>query len=570
MSRFTDYESAFDAGLELWRRYDLVTPDGVVLASTNPTGGELEWGASLDPLDWTAGGLSQRTSTLKVSGNISELVPSGPDSVLHPEEQNAVRIYATVNGTDVLLSTLAVKTADVVSVSDVVEMTLELVSRSDPLDSEFENRLQYAEGTPIHSLVAEIMGQVMGPVPFSVTETPWVMPVGEFDAGDSRFDKVTKLLTAAGHELADDEEGRIFTRPILPSGDADGERWVYGEDGYPIGAAREVLSNQVPEGVRVVGGSFQNPDRGPLVIVFDTDPTSAGNHVGGGASRIEELKLPMVLSEAQAVDVGYARLRLKGSGPQQVLITVLPNPMLREGDLVDLDYPPLNASGRFRVIGYTLPMEVDAPMRILLRKIFEPRVHYRGSGSDATAGQQVSDDFNRPYENLENLPPPGEPGSPNWTEFGWSWAVVGERAIQRYNGGWSFARYNTPLTSSGHWAEVVAFPKSGHEIGPMIRSESQYNGYSALASINGQVRLVSWSSQHDQTTIATFNYGSDLTGQTVRLEGDQDTLTVYVNGSPIGSTTDNRHHGTYVGMVAYGGSGGSTPAADDFSGGILT
>lgn len=576
MSRYTDYMDALDGGLELGWRYELISDDGrylALLGTWDPTETQAA-GATLEAITWQPGVLSPRTSTMQIVDPTDELICDGPEHPLHPDARSAVRVYGicnprSSNPVEIIVATLAIERTRVRATHDVATSTSYLVSRTRPLDSELDQPIHYDDGTVITSLVRKLMAQVMGRTPFTVTDAPWTAAAGTFQTGRNRLDAINKMLASVGHELADDPEGRISTRPVLPSGDGEGERWTYGTDGIPIEDGDNDHTDQVPEGIHLIGGSLQNNDRPPEVTVYDTDPTSAGYYDGEGGARIQPVTNPFIQSEAQAVDAGYAYLRLTGRGPRQVEILTLPNPMLREGDLVDLDYPPIKAAGTFRVVGFTYPPELNGHQRIKLREVFEPRVNYQGSGSPDGAATFVSDDFNRPYENLENLPPPGEPGSPNWTEFGWSWAVVGQRAVQRYHGGWSFARYNTPLTSSAMAVQVRVYPLSGNEVGPMVRSSGQYDGYSALAEPGGRIRLVRWQGGHISAVLKEWRTGSNPTGKIVRLEATGSTLTVKVDGSALGSVTDDVLHGNYTGMVGYGRGGPANPACDDFQGEVI-
>jgi hypothetical protein len=251
-----------------------------------------------------------------------------------------------------------------------------------------------------------------------------------------------------------------------------------------------------------------------------------------------------------------------------IIVESVPNPAIREGDLVDVELDELNASGVYRVIEYRLPVHVDGLMSMTLRQVYDPALNYRPPG-DRGDGCLVSfsDTFERPDQNLEHKDP-GEVGSPDWTEFGWSWGVVGGRAIQRYRDSWSFGMVNTPLCASNQYAETqLAVVPAGRPVGPGVRSTGEFDGYFALADSTGRISLELWLNGARMMQLGSYQHSGTLVGSTLRLRAVGPALTVLVNGASVLTASDDRCVGSHVGMLAYGDWTGSSPAVESFSAG---
>lgn len=580
MSRVEAFNSHFDFGLTWNWLYELISPEGEVLASNRPESPSvIEWPAEVSGYSLARNRQAPRVASLRGLGHRPELLPTGPASLLHPEALSSVRISIGLGPESSRqwyeVATLLNVDARLVANSGTKVVDLDLRSRSARLDVEVDARIPYAEGDLVTDVLQQIIAPAMDPFPFTIAASEYTLPIGGVEVGRNRGEIAARMLRAIGHEMIDDSSGRISTRPVPTADDGPGERWVYGTNGILVSGAERLRSLKTPQGVRVQGGSLQ--DRLLVVdsTVFDTDEASEGYYDGSRPPVTENLSIPLIRSTEQAIHAGYAYLRQVGRGPEQLVVTAVPNPLIQQGDLVQLDYPDSNSNGVYRVLDIpAFDPQLGGPQRLLLRKVFDPQRNFTWSPPNEPTGDvAISDDFNRPDENLEDLPP-GSPGSPNWTELGWSWWIINQQARQWYGGGggtysgWSFARYNTALSSSDHEVGVDVFPTPGRPCGPQMRSNGEFNGYSALAYTTGQIRIVEWNNGN-QHTLAEFNVGSDPSGQRLVLRGSGETLTAFLDGTEIGSTTDDTWHGTYVGMQGYGGSGDAAPRCDNFTGANL-
>jgi len=571
VSRFTDYTSAASSGvvrLAPWR-LELLDSAETVLATTDPAdvGPALLWRPQVDPLSFTNDRSSQRSLSfsLPISSGLESLMPGSQGSPLDPSTRHRVRVSAGIYGPSGAVywprGTMLVDQVEATYNGGVTTLDVDLVDMIRPLRSELSLGFSFDDGDPVEDVVERIMSDVFAASEFDIAPTGFEMPGGSFAAGENREALVTALLEGCGHELAVSPLGRVYSRPVPPSsGDDHAERWSYGVGGLPVSSCKRVWSLRAPQGFKVEGGSFQTADVSLSVLVWDTDPRSEGFYSGPGEISLPSRQYPFIGTHQQAIVAGYAQLRRHGTGPALVEFVTSPNPAIQVQDLVELSVPQLKVDGLFRVLGSTLP-EAGGEMTVVARGVYNPAAGYASAGVDGSPGCLVSfsDNFDRDDQNLEDLA--GSPGSPDWTEFGYSWGVVDGRAVQRFHNGWSMAVLNKPLCASDHemGCEIDAVP-AGRFVGPMVRGSGEFDGYVALTDANGRITLELWQAGHRVTTLGSHNSGGSVTGKTLWVRADGSTVIVLLNSDAVISVTDDRGVGRHVGMLGWGGFGAQAPA----------
>jgi hypothetical protein len=572
MSRFTDYQTAAGTGVvRLDWRHELISPNREILATTDPdSGAAIHWGARLRPLAHETARFSARTATLSVEGTHPDLIPDKPGSLLHPATRNRVVVSAGLVGvsstTWYTQATMLISAASAVR-DGPVTVTVGLVDVLRCTDSELASGFAFIDGEPVESVVARLLARVYPSASdYSVTPTGFTVPAGSFETGENIRDLIEELLGGCGHELTADRSGIVFTRPVPPTTADDlGEVWLYGPGGIAVETARRGWVDHPPQGFVVEYGSFADGENGDSVVVFDSDPSSEGFFDSEQEAILEPVKFPLARTNVQASAAGHGILRRESPGPAQVEFFTIPNPAIEPNDQIDLTEPDLNASGLYRVIGYDLPLQVDGQMKVLARAVFNPELSFeapieRGSGWQTA----FSDDFDRADENLEDLPVGG--GSPNWTEIGWSWYVMGNAAIQRYNRNWSFGIVNTALQSTDHSATIViSVIPTERFLGPVVRSSGGADGYVAVADDSGKVSLEWWQNRTRAAVLATHDSGGSVEGKTLTVKAVGRTISAELDTVEVMSVSDDRGGGAFVGMAAYGGWTGNSPAVASFS-----
>lgn len=569
MTRFSDFHELAAEGLTVlnWR-HRLIDPDGAIVASTSAADGGILWGAELRPLGFDNKAISNRTAQLTTPITDLDLVPD-TDGALHPEGGHRVTIEAglVVDGVE-MWETQGTMMVDDTTIDDAGTVTgvVNLVEPTAPIRSNFEAGFAFQEGELVSDVVDRILGQVIDG-DYVVAPSSFTVPSGSLNPGDPRERILTELLNGIGHEFTATAEGVPITRPILPSADDTAlEVWRYGQaDGIPIERARRVTTRRTPQAWRVEGGAFSSGNRPITYTVYDTDPTSAGYfNPNGRPAQIQTLRAPFITAVSQAAEAGYGQLRRYGTGPMIVEIWSTPNPGIREGDLVDLYRPNIKAEGRFRVIGYDLPLQVDGLMRLVLRKVFDPSDGFVLPNPDVQGCEiSASDDFNRQVPNLEDLPP-NQPGSPEWEEVGISWGIEsfnGQRvAEQRYGGtsgsygGWCIGMRKLPMCSSHQIVsmDIVDTP-SGTVVGPLCRSTGQFDGYAFLYRTSGLISLERWQSGRSVATLASRSWGAGVVGSTMTITAQGRNISAKIDGTELLAVTDDASVGCHTGMLGKGG-----------------
>ena len=572
-TEFTDLAVNYDGASVTWR-HRLLAPDGSILASTDEADDATEWGAEARPLVYDSKGSSHRLATLHVRGIDPALVPDA-QGAMHPDSGNEgyrvtldAGLYVDGSVSWQRQATMLVDEVDATD-SGVVDLTADLVDVDRPIRSQLPVGFRFDEGETVSAVVERLLGLVLDA--YQVAPTTHTVPSGSIGAGQPVDQYVTEFLDGIGHELVCTPEGLVVTRPIpATSDDSTAEYWRYGQsDGIEVDRARRLWTVRTPQAWRVEGGSFQDPNPPITFTVYDTDPTSAGYFAGNKPAQIRTLRAPFITNLAQAADAGYGQLRKHGIGPMHVEIWSVPNPGVRVGDLVELERPALNASGRFRIVDYRLPQQNEELMRLTLRKVYDPAKNFQppNPGNEACVASH-SDDFNRADENLENLPP-GSPGSPDWEEHGWSWNIRRNTAVQIYGDGWCLGFRKTPLCAANHYTEIVVDQlPAGRYVGPVARCSGRFDGYVFMAAADGRVSLERWLNGARAVTLASTT-GYNVAGSTMRIEAEGRTITGKIDGSSVLTATDDAATGTHVGMLGYGGWDPNGPGVDSFAAGAL-
>lgn len=576
-SRFTVYSSeALQGGARLIWEVDLLSPSGEVLASTRGDAGPgvIEWGCSPEPVTNEGSRVSQRTSSLTVQSEDQRLIPSlgGP---LHPDSQNRVQFLAGVlrsSGERVLWEQATMLIDEVAGTLErgVVTWQLALVDTAHPVRSNLENSVTWGPGTSFADLVRRLVGQVMAEGTYLISEIPFTSSGGFLNPGTARDQVVIEMLESCGQELVTSAAGLVYSREI-PSSDDDPnlERWAYGDgqDALPYETLERHWVSRAGQAWKVQAGSAQTSTTvAPTLIVYDTDPRSEGFWRPDASHRhIETTTLNFVESVRQAAEAGYGKLRQHSPGPGIVTMTCAPNPAMREGDLVELVSAEIAIDGLFRVIGYDLPMVPDQLMTVTLRGVFNPALTYEPP-FDREEGCLVSidDDFARPDGPLV-VPADGE-----WGSVGGTWQIIGNRAVATTLNRWSFAFYRVPLCALDQQVEFVIGKSSGwHQMGPVVRSSGEFDGYMALVNGFGEISLQVWVAGKHSASLGYHNAGASLDGKTITLAASGTGLSVKIDSEEVISCTCDRRQGSFVGMIGHGGAGGSWPEVESFTAGPI-
>lgn len=576
MSRFADYQDELAAGrgvatwtIELWSR------GGELLATTAAAvaGDAIVWAPTPGSLRLGAGLLSSRTASLFVPASDSRLIPTRVGSYLHPDSRNRVRFTAGLVKADGTvaewpLGTMLVESVDITDNGGHVGLQVALVDPIDPVRSKLEHSFAYDSGEPVADVVDRLLALALEAGEYQVADTgEFTVPPGLLTPGADLLGTITELLTGVGQELVADPYGLVLSRDILPTADdPTGLRWAYGSSGIPIEDPKRTIRSRTPMGWKVEGGSFMAGSIQASVVVVDTDPNSEGYwRPDAGHRHFETSRLPLVGSMRQAVVAGYGQLRLHGTGPGIVEFTTVANPAMREGDLLDLGVERLESSGTYRVIGFQMPLGAER-MTVRARGVWDPEANFALPFDPGEGGVAAfHDTFDRADQNLENIS--GQPGSDDWTEVGWSWGVVGNQAIQRYDQGWSLAYPNTPMEGADYRvrARVAKIPAGRFlGVGGRFAGGGQISGYYAVADSAGRITIQMWSQGQLHATLGSYDNGGSIEGKDLALELEGATLRAEIAGVTVITATDSRLQGSFAGMLAYGGPTGNAPAVDEF------
>lgn len=578
MTRFTDYTEAIASGGAVFHwRHELVSSDGQLLATTDPDPPDetISWGAEAQPLGYSSVTVSQRTMSLSVPVTDPSLVPDGPSSILHPDAGSRVRVAAGVENGGVTvwwdIATMEIAEVDGLDHLGVAVLTLGLVDTLDPARSNLTSHFSFEDGETVEAVAGRLLAQVIPEERFSLTPTGYTMPSGSLSPPANRWEAINSMLEGCGHELSAEPNGLVISRPIPDSGiDVAAERWEYGgPNGISVQDVRRLWRPRVPRAWELQGGAAQSISAEATVVVYDTDPTSEGFFRGDEvAATVESSRYPYARTVNQLIEAGYAQLRRHGIGPAIVEFKTIPNPAIQPGDLIDFESERLKLSGTFRVLSFSLPIQVDGLMTVEARQTYDPALNYEPP-LDKPEGCLVSysDSFNGANRNLEDTDI--QAGSLDWSEIGRSWGIVSEKVVQRADNRWCFGFVNTPLCASDQYAEIeIDYIPSGRFAGPMVRSTgTTIDGYAALIDSSGRLSLEMWLNGSRSAQLGQHNSGSSPAGRTIRLRAIGSAIEVLLNSTVVITAIDDRRTGPHVGMLALGGTLANPLRCDNFAAG---
>lgn len=558
MSRFTDYTGQAETGaVHPIFRHDLVSPVGEVLASTDVGAGLVHWDAVLAPLSFRADSVSQRTGSLTVTMSDDRLL-----DWLDPESGNCVSVHAglSTDAGDLLWqqAIMCIEATDDTYRAGVITFDLTLADALYPVRTDLVEAFSFEEGEKVETVCQRLIDQVVDNAVIAPTE--YTTPAGSREAGKSRYKLLNDLLEGCGFELAADTAGRVISQEIPPStDDASAERWVYGDDAIPVGDCRRERRLFSAQGWKVTGGTFKDGVESTVTTVYDSDPSSRGFFEGDQATKLPSTDYPFIRSVAQAVDAGFGQLRRVGIGPSRITIEISPNAAMRPGDLVYVSLAEQKINGTYRVLGFDMPYHLERQMTVDLREVYDPRKNFVPL-PEVEVGCQTSfsDDFNR-----DN----GAANVGDWVQTAESW-VIKDNAVGPVNSNDpTFLRVGTAICATNQFAEVtISRVKPQRPIGPMIRSDGTFSGYSVNCNRSGRYRLYSWLNGVP-TLLDDNRTNASPVGRTVRIEAVGSLILVKVNGDLILDVNDSTHQGGFVGITGWGDSASDPPLVDDFSAG---
>lgn len=591
--RFTDYTEAAvgDTRGQLIWKVELIGPDGELLATdveAEATGDAERWEVDADPGKILADRKAQRTSRMRVPST-GQLVPSATGGPLHPDHGSRVRVWAGVRtaGGDKWWpqSTLALEETRGTDQAGLVELVVDLVDAVEPVRSDLVTAFRFEAGETVGSVVGRLLGQVIPADGYRLPDIGATVIAGDAETGDDRFELVNDLLEGVGHELVADPYGVVTARRILPSGDdSAARRWAYGTTSSPgrilLESPTRTWSARSARAWKAEGGVPLDGTPATSLTVFDLDPSSQGFFPGLSIPiQVRSTRHPFTSATADLVQAAYGNMRRHGIGPGIIAFETIPNPAMRQGDIVDLTIPSFGlADAPHRVLGMTLPYRNTSKMVVVARGAWEPDLGYTAPGLDVDPNCLPShlDLFDAGDGDLQILPG-ADDGSALWTEIGFSWGVEGGWAVQRYGGTqgqpnppWSLAFVNRPLCDSNQYAEVtIRRIPPGRRIGPVVRCDASFSGYAALVSAD-EISLEVWLNGRSVATLGRHQLTGSPVGGDVRVEAVGQAIEVRFDGTPVITSTDDRLTGAHVGMLGYGGSGSNAPAVQPFAAGPAT
>jgi hypothetical protein len=113
------------------------------------------------------------------------------------------------------------------------------------------------------------------------------------------------------------------------------------------------------------------------------------------------------------------------------------------------------------------------------------------------------------------------------------------RATTPADSGWARSQAQSDLSSDDHYAQVDTIAVSSNGGGPIVRFDDDDSGYMAIATASGAtLATYKFLAGSNFTAIGTNSAFTFSNPDTVKIQADGSTITRYLNGAEVDSTTD--------------------------------
>ena len=586
------FQEALRSSADYWVVYELVDGDGeLVLTTTEEPSSLGKWTPSsigTVSFDLSQTGVADHSMTVPEDSSDSRLTPLTDG---HPFRDGLHRVRVSGGfriGDEVLLHRMVTLEIDEgVNIRDSAGQRVELSCRTaiGRLDSAFSTTDIFAAGENAMDVAAAVIAPVYGDSSetgdqisaIASESTNFTLPRIEVAQGDNRLELVETIAEAVGFELAEDEFGNVQLRkvPTRQIPESAAARWVYGDEGIPVAQAVEQWSLIPPTaGVKLTGFSDDDDVEPPEITVLDRDPSSraysapSSPQVGG----IVEVDNELVISSQQALEAALAILRKIGRGARRLQLTANVNPALRHGDIVEFSSAELEIPSSLWLVESASIPTVPGSMAFTIASSWDPTGGQQVVGSDFHAPTDppvttFTDNFNRPDGNHD-----GE--TTDWTEIGYSHNLRGNRTVNLFGGDWCHVYVSTkPLEGADQFAqiEITDLDFTSDQIGPLVRSNGQGDGFALLASGANAVELWRFRDRAPAELLDSYQHGSSLVGAVMRLEIVDTALVGKLDGATVVDATSGANQGNrFAGICSRAAQGSpESPGADNFEMGTL-
>lgn len=226
----------------------------------------------------------------------------------------------------------------------------------------FTSPYTIAKDTPTYQAITDIVTSRLS-VPVRVTTTGHTTPEVVYDELGDPWDAVRDLAEADSLVAYFDPLGTLV---VEPDAEVDtGITYQPGEDSLLVDSERTLLADKTYSGVIVKG---EHPDYPPVRYeLWDTDPTSPTYSLGPFGRRPYGFTSSLITSAAMAQESAETIFARVTRMRQELVLSVLGHPGHDVGDVVTVVDPKSKTSGRYVIVGGTVPIR-PGEIRLKLRE----------------------------------------------------------------------------------------------------------------------------------------------------------------------------------------------------------
>ena len=301
----------------------------------------------------------------QTNGAVHPLIPTRPGDPLDPRTGGSMVIWAghfRPSGQPDLVKLGVFRISSVSFTSGVSGDGLNIrgYSREAAISAvPFFDAHQVAAGTRITSVIETMVVEALPNATYHIESSTVTLPACSFGDSANRMSVIGDLAGAIGMRAHFDRDDRLRVEHIAQHGSPDqlAARWAFseGNGAVLVDIAREIDDSEMFNGVIVVGEPKNSADPPVRAVLWDTDPSSPTFYdpANPGASRVgprpKKVVSQLISTVAQAQELCFAMLHQILSWPDQLSVTLAPNPAIEAGDVVRVVRSALGVDGLYKV-----------------------------------------------------------------------------------------------------------------------------------------------------------------------------------------------------------------------------
>lgn len=222
-------------------------------------------------------------------------------------------------------------------------------------------------GRPVPAAIRDLLSTIDPTISYDLMASQWTSPRLVHEVETDLWSEADQMATSIGAELFVSRDDRVTLRPIPRPARPAVWSFTEGVNATVLNAEQRWSTDQIPNGVIVIG-THSSLSGSVTAAVWDEDPTSPTYRFGPYGEKPKFVRSEKVASFGQALAMAKGELERRLGGANEIELSVVPNPAIEAGDVVEVRLGSIGASGLRVVESVTISLEDhSAGMSLRLR-----------------------------------------------------------------------------------------------------------------------------------------------------------------------------------------------------------